>query len=133
MLKEFKEFAMKGNIVDMAIGVVIGGAFGGIVNSLVGDIITPIVGVLVGGIDFSGLALTVGAATINYGLFINAVVEFLIISFSIFLVIKNINKLTAKDEVVESVPTTKECPYCLTEINIAARRCPNCTSELAVE
>lgn len=144
MLKDFKDFAMKGNIVDMAIGVIIGGAFGKIVSSLVNDIIMPIFGVLLGKVDFSNLfialdgqhyaslkaAADAGAATLNYGIFINTIIEFLIISFSIFLVIKKIGDLSKKEEIVEE-STTKECPFCYSEININASRCPNCTSELA--
>ncbi len=131
MLKDFKEFAMKGNIIDMAIGVIIGGAFGKIVSSLVNDLIMPLFGIILGEVDFSSLSITIGDAAINYGLFINAVVEFLIISFSIFLVVDKINKYTKKDELVEEVVvTSKLCPFCKTDINIEAIRCPNCTSEL---
>lgn len=143
MLKEFKEFAMKGNVADLAVGVVIGGAFGNIVTSMVQDIIMPLVGLLTGGLDFTNFFLTLdgsnystlaeaqdaGAATLNYGLFISAVIDFLIIAFSIFIVIKQINKLRTKEEVVEE-KATKDCPYCLTEISIEATRCPNCTSNL---
>lgn len=131
MLKDFKEFAMKGNIIDMAIGVIIGGAFGKIVGSLVNDLIMPLFGIILGEVDFSSLSITIGDAAINYGLFINTVVEFLIISFSIFLVVNKINKYTKKDDPVEEVVvTTKLCPFCKTDINIEASRCPNCTSEL---
>ena len=129
MWKEFKDFAMKGNVVDLAVGVVIGGAFGSIVTSLVEDIIMPLVGVITGGLDFSALAITVGDANIAYGQFINSVVNFLIISFSIFMVIRQMNKVMPKEEVVEEV-TTKECGYCLSQIPIKATRCPHCTSEL---
>ena len=147
MLKEFKEFAVKGNVMDMAVGVVIGGAFGKIVTSLVSDLIMPLVGLLVGGLDFSNLFIqliddgntyaTIEAAaeasipTLNYGLFISAIVDFLIIAFSIFMVIKSLNKFKRKEEVVEEAPpTTKACPFCKTEIAIDATRCPNCTSQL---
>jgi len=144
MLKEFKEFAMKGNIVDLAVGVVIGGAFGKIVTSLVNDIVMPIVGMLMGKVDFSNLffafgngnfttiqqAKNAGVATINYGLFINNVIDFLIIAFSIFIVIKQINKFTKKKE-EKPVENKKKCPYCYSEIHINARRCPDCTSELS--
>lgn len=147
MWKEFKEFAMKGNVVDLAIGVVIGGAFGKIVTSLVNDIIMPLVGRLVGKVDFSNLyinlsgqhynslqeAQAAGAATINYGLFLNNLVNFLIISFSIFIVVKQINKFkyfSMKKEEVEVKATEKDCPYCFTKIDIKATRCPNCTSTL---
>lgn len=146
MWEEFKKFAMKGNVLDLAIGVVIGGAFGKIVTSLVDDIIMPIVGSLVGRVDFSNLyinlsgenfnslkeAKAVGAATINYGLFLNNVINFLIIAFSIFMVIRQTNKF--KDLAIrkkkEELPTSKICKYCFTEINIKATRCPNCTSIL---
>lgn len=147
MWKEFKEFAMKGNVVDLAIGVVIGGAFGKIVTSLVNDIIMPVVGSLVGKVDFSNLyinlsgqqfnslqeAQAAGAATINYGLFLNNLINFLIIAFSIFIVIKQINKLknfTMKKEEVKVKATEKDCPYCYTKIDIKATRCPHCTSVL---
>ncbi|MDU4130692.1 MAG: large conductance mechanosensitive channel protein MscL [Clostridium perfringens] len=147
MWKEFKEFAMKGNVIDLAIGVVIGGAFGKIVTSLVNDIIMPVVGSLVGKVDFSNLyinlsgqkfnslqeAQAAGAATINYGLFLNNLINFLIIAFSIFIVIKQINKLknfTMKKEEVKVEATEKDCPYCCTKIDIKATRCPHCTSVL---
>ncbi|AQW22562.1 large conductance mechanosensitive channel protein MscL [Clostridium perfringens] len=147
MWKEFKEFAMKGNVIDLAIGVVIGGAFGKIVTSLVNDIIMPVVGSLVGKVDFSNLyinlsgqqfnslqeAQAAGAATINYGLFLNNLINFLIIAFSIFIVIKQINKLknfTMKKEEVKVEATEKDCPYCCTKIGIKATRCPHCTSVL---
>ncbi len=144
MLKEFKEFAMKGNVVDMAVGVVIGGAFGKIVTSLVNDLIMPLIGVLTGGLDFTNKFVSLdgntyltfaeaqeaNAATINYGLFITTIIDFLIIALSIFLVIKQLNKLQKKEPVVEEAPTTKNCPYCFTEIAIEATRCPNCTSNL---
>lgn len=143
MLKEFKEFAVKGNAVDLAVGVVIGGAFGKIVSSLVNDIIMPLVGRLLGKVDFSNFfinlsggsyktladAKAAGAATINYGLFINNIIDFLIIAFSIFIVIKQINRFTKKKE--EPAPVkTKKCKYCCTEIAIEATRCPHCTSVL---
>ena len=157
MLKEFKEFAMKGNIMDLAIGVVIGGAFQKIVNSLVQDLIMPIISILIGKVDFSNLVLTVGETKVTYGNFITAVIDFLIIAFSIFLVVRYLNKLYRlkelgdiaaskidkkgkfkrknKKEVTEEVkeevkPETKLCPYCYTEIKYEATRCPNCTSIL---
>lgn len=147
MWKEFKEFAMKGNVIDLAIGVIIGGAFGKIVTSLVNDIIMPVIGRLVGKVDFSNLyinlsgqqfnslqeAQAAGAATINYGLFLNNLINFLIIAFSIFIVIKQINKLknfTMKKEEVKVEATEKDCPYCCTKIDIKATRCPHCTSVL---
>lgn len=146
MLKEFKEFISKGNVMDLAVGVIIGGAFAKIVSSLVDDIIMPIVGLLLGGADISNYFLTLdggkyatlaqaqeaGAATLNYGLFITQVINFLIIAFVIFMMVKAVNKarsLTKKPE-VEAAPTTKECPYCKSTIDINATRCPNCTSEL---
>lgn len=142
MFKEFREFAVKGNVVDLAIGVIIGGAFGKIVTSLVNDMIMPIVGSLIGDIDFSNFFLSLdgatyntlqqaqeaGAATLNYGLFLNAVIEFFIISFSIFIVIRQINKLKKEEE--PAPVTTKKCDYCLSDIPLKASRCPNCTSEL---
>ncbi len=129
MLKEFKEFAMKGNVIDLAVGVIIGGAFGKIVTSLVNDIIMPLLGLLLGRIDFKSLSLPVGKATINYGIFLNNVVDFLIIAFSIFIVIKQLNRLTKKKEEAPA-PTTKECKYCYSQINIKATKCPNCTSSV---
>lgn len=143
MLKDFKEFAIKGNVVDLAIGVIVGGAFGKIVSSLVNDMIMPLIGMLIGNVDFTNLYISLdgidygplaaaqeaGAATFNYGMFINTVIEFLIITFSIFIVIRQLSKLNKKEE-VEEVATTKECPYCYTEIHLDATRCPNCTSEL---
>ncbi|GAB4112872.1 MAG: large-conductance mechanosensitive channel protein MscL [Candidatus Caldatribacteriota bacterium] len=149
MLKEFKEFIMRGNVIDMAVGIVIGAAFGTIVNSLVKDIIMPPIGLLLGKVDFANLFLVLkegakaagpytslveaqeaGAVTINYGVFINTLVSFLIISLAIFLVIKNINKLRRQKETPAVEPTTKECPFCFSKIPIKAVRCPNCTSEL---
>ncbi|GEB30788.1 MULTISPECIES: large-conductance mechanosensitive channel protein MscL [Brevibacillus] len=144
MLKEFKEFALKGNVLDLAIGVVIGGAFGKIVTSLVNDIITPLIGLLLGKVDFTNLFITLsggdfptlaeakkgGAATLNYGLFLNSVIDFLIIAFSIFIVIKQLNRFKRKQEVVQAPVTTKECPHCITSIPIKATRCPHCTSML---
>lgn len=144
MMKDFKEFAVKGNVIDLAIGVIIGGAFGKIVSSLVNDMIMPVLGMLIGKVDFSNLFISLdgekylslataqeaGAATVNYGLFINTIIEFLIITFSIFLVIRQISKLTKKEEVVVAEPTTKECGFCFTEIPLQATRCPNCTSVL---
>jgi large conductance mechanosensitive channel len=130
MLKEFKEFAMKGSVVDLAVGVVIGGAFGKIVTSLVDDIIMPLVGLLLGGVDYSKWTLSLGDATINYGLFIGSVLDFLIISFSIFFIIRQLNKFKKKEVVEETKPTTKTCNYCKTEIPIDAAKCPHCTSSL---
>jgi large conductance mechanosensitive channel len=129
MLKEFKEFAIRGNVVDLAVAVIIGGAFGKIISSLVGDILMPLIGLFIGGIDFSGLALTVGNASIAYGAFIQALIDFVIIAFVIFLMLRFINSFQ-KPEPPAAEPVTKECPYCFTTIAIQATRCPNCTSEL---
>jgi len=137
MLKEFKEFAMRGNVVDMAVGIIIGAAFGKIVSSLVNDVIMPPIGLLLGNIDFSQLAVTLRektvaaeAVTIKYGVFINTVLDFIIVAFAIFMVIKQMNRFKKKEEVAVAEPTTKECPKCFTSIPIKAMRCPNCTSEL---
>ena len=146
MLKEFKEFAMRGNVVDMAVGIIIGAAFGTIVKSLVDDVIMPPIGMLLGGIDFSNFFLVLkegataagpyaalaqakaaGAVTINYGQFINHVISFLIVAFAVFLLIKGINSLKRKEE---AAPDTKDCPFCKSKIAIAATRCAHCTSEL---
>ncbi|MEO0075372.1 MAG: large conductance mechanosensitive channel protein MscL [candidate division WOR-3 bacterium] len=142
MFKEFKEFAMRGNVVDMAVGIIIGVAFGKIITSLVNDIIMPPIGLLLGKIDFSNLfinlsdkhyatlaeAKAAGAATINYGMFINTVIDFIIVAFVIFLIIRQINRFKKPAPVSE--PTTKECPFCFSVISIKASRCPNCTSQL---
>ncbi len=144
MLKEFKDFIMRGNVIDLAVGIIMGVAFGQIVTSLVNDVIMPPIGLLLGNVDFSALfidlsgegyetlaaAQEAGAPTINYGLFINTVINFLIIALVIFLLIRQINRLTAKEEEAPAEPTTKTCPYCATEIPIEASRCPHCTSEL---
>ena len=128
MLKEFKDFAMRGNVMDLAIAVIIGGAFGKIIASLVNDILMPLVGLLLGGLDFSGLAITVGEAAINYGLFIQAIVDFVIVAFVIFLLVRAMNNMKKPEPAAE--PTTKDCPYCFSTIPIKATRCPNCTSQL---
>ncbi|HOK41396.1 MAG TPA: large-conductance mechanosensitive channel protein MscL [bacterium] len=138
MLKEFKEFAMRGNVVDMAVGIIIGAAFGKIVSSLVKDIIMPPIGLLLGGVDFSNLSITLKektataeAVSINYGLFINTVIDFLIIAFALFIMIKQLNRFKKKEVPAPSAePTTKECPKCFSVISIKATRCPHCTSEL---
>lgn len=146
-LKEFKDFISKGNVIDLAVGVIIGGAFSGIVTSLVTNIVTPLISILTGKIAFADLfialdgneyatleaATEAGASTINYGLFIQGVINFLITAFVIFLMVRFINKIrniNKKEEVVEAAPTTKVCPFCKSEINIEATRCPNCTSEV---
>jgi large conductance mechanosensitive channel len=148
MFKEFKEFAMRGNVVDMAVGIIIGAAFGTIVKSLVSDIIMPPIGLLLGNVDFSNMfavlkagsvagpyasladAQAAGAVSINYGAFINTVISFIIVAFAVFLVIRSINKLKREKEEPAAEPTTKSCPYCQSTIPIKATRCPFCTSEL---
>ena len=149
MLKEFKEFVMRGNVVDLAVGVVIGGAFGTIVSSLVADIIMPPIGLLLGKVDFSNLfvllkasadmpgpyatladAQAAGAVTMNVGLFLNAVISFLIVALAVFAVVKAVNRLQREEEAAPAEPTTKACPFCATDIPIAAVRCPHCTSNL---
>jgi large conductance mechanosensitive channel len=150
MLKEFKEFAMRGSVVDMAVGIIIGAAFGTIINSLVQDVIMPPIGLLLGNIDFSNLfavlkdgkvagtyasvaaAKAAGAVTINYGVFINTIISFVIVAFAVFVLVRTINRLKRQGEAPPAVPTTKECTYCLSTIPIKATRCPNCTSELKV-
>jgi large conductance mechanosensitive channel len=131
MLKEFKDFVMRGNVLDLAVAVIIGGAFGKIVASLVNDILMPLIGVLLKGVDFSTLAWTVGGASVNYGLFIQAIVDFLIVAFVIFLIVKSANSMKKPaPAAAPATPTTKECPHCYSTIHIKATRCPNCTSEL---
>ncbi len=144
MLKEFKEFVMRGNVLDLAVAVIIGGAFGKIITSFVNDVLMPPIGLLLGGVDFTNLFLALdgrtyesleaataaGAATINYGVFINTVIDFLIVAFVIFLVVKSANASKKKEKPAPAEPTTKECPHCFTTIPIKATRCPNCTSEL---
>ena len=141
MLKEFKEFIKRGNVLDMAIGIIIGAAFGKIVTSLVNDILMPPLGLLLGKVNFTNLFINLsghyyktlaeakdaGAVTINYGVFLNNIIEFVIVSFAIFLFIRQLNKVKCQEE---KQPTTKECPYCLSNIPIKATRCPHCTSEL---
>ena len=159
MWKEFKEFAMKGNIMDLAVGVIIGGAFQSIVKSLVDDIIMPTIAIFIGKVDYTQLAITIGDSSIKYGSFLTAVINFLIVAMSIFLMIKYINKLNSKFEQMkeeelkklekkgmfrrrktdiipeskEIEPTTKMCPHCFTEIHIKASKCPHCTSDLVEE
>lgn len=148
MLEEFKKFAMRGNVVDMAVGIIIGGAFGTIVKSLVDDVIMPPIGLLLGGVDFSDLFITLkdgatagpyatvaaakeaGAVTLNAGLFINSVISFLIVAFAVFLLIKGVNRLQREKEEQTAEPTDKQCPYCFSAIPIKATRCPHCTSQL---
>lgn len=148
MLKEFKEFALRGSVIDMAVGIIIGAAFGTIIKSLVDDIITPPIGLLLGGVDFANLfillkagspagpytsladAQAAGAVTVNYGVFINSIVSFLIVAFVMFLLIRSVNQIERQKEAPPAEPTTKECPHCLSTIPIKATRCPHCTSEL---
>ena len=136
MLKEFKDFAMRGNVLDMAIGIIIGASFGKIVTSMVNDVVMPPLGMLLGKVDFSSLKIVLQdavdktpAVSINYGAFINTVIDFLIVAFCIFLVIKQVNRFTKKPE-APAEPTTKTCGYCQTDIPIKATRCPHCTSQL---
>jgi large conductance mechanosensitive channel len=129
MLKEFRDFAMRGNVMDLAVGVIIGGAFGKIVSSLVDDLLMPLIGLLVGGVDFSGLGLTVGSAQVKYGLFVQSIFDFIIIAFVIFLLVRTMNRLQ-KPAKAPADPATRECPYCFSTISVKATRCPNCTSQL---
>jgi large conductance mechanosensitive channel len=129
MLKEFKEFAMKGNVLDMAVGIIIGAAFGKIVSSLVTDVLMPPLGLLLGKIDFSKLNIQVGTAVLKYGVFINTVIEFVLVAFAVFLLVKQVNRF--RKQPAPAAPSTKDCPYCATAIPIPASRCPNCTSQLA--
>jgi large conductance mechanosensitive channel len=148
VLKEFKTFIMRGNVLDLAVGIIIGAAFGKIVSSLVNDIIMPPIGLLLGKVDFTNLyavmagtvppgtslaeaAKIQGVVTWNYGMFINTIIEFIIVAFAIFLVVKAFNAMTVKPPAPAAAPTTKECPYCKSSIAIKATRCPNCTSQLS--
>jgi large conductance mechanosensitive channel len=142
MLKEFRNFVMRGNVLDLAVAVIIGGAFGKIVTSFVNDVIMPPIGLLLGGVDFTNLFISLdgnayesleaakaaGAATINYGVFLNTVIDFTIVAFIIFLLLKSASRM--QKPTPAATPTTKECPYCFTTISIQAKRCPNCTSQL---
>ena len=149
MVKEFKDFAVRGNVVDMAVGIIIGGAFGTIVKSLVDDVLMPPIGLLLGGVDFANFfvvlkegasaaapygaladAKTAGAVTVNYGIFFNAVISFLIVAFAVFMLVRSVNSLRRQEEAPSAEPTTKECPHCFSTIAIKASRCPQCTSEL---
>lgn len=148
MMKEFKEFAVKGNVIDMAVGIVIGAAFGTIVKSLVADVIMPPIGLLLGNVDFANFftvlkqgtaagpfatladAQAAGAVTLNYGMFINTVISFLIMAFAIFILVKNVNRLKREKETAPPPPSAKECPHCFSTINIKAVRCPFCTSSV---
>jgi large conductance mechanosensitive channel len=155
MFKEFKEFIMRGNVLDLAIGIIIGAAFGTIVNSLVKDVIMPPIGLALGNVDFNNLfavikegteaagpyatladAQAAGAVTINYGVFINTIIVFIIVAFAVFLIVRTFNRVRRAAEArkaaeeAAAAPTTKDCPYCLSQIHVDAKRCPNCTSEL---
>jgi large conductance mechanosensitive channel len=149
MFKEFKQFAMRGNVIDMAVGIVIGAAFGAIVSSFVADVLMPPIGLLLGHVDFANLFLVLrqgaaaagpyeslaaakqaGAVSLNIGVFINTIISFVIIAFAIFLVVRSINRLKAKEEAPAAAPTTKECPFCFSAIPLKASRCPHCTSQL---
>jgi large conductance mechanosensitive channel len=144
MLKEFRDFAMRGNVLDMAIGIIMGAAFGKIISSLVSDLLMPPIGLLLGRVDFGSLFLNLSgtaypslaaaweasAPTINYGVFVNTVLDFLIVAFAIFLLIRQINRLRRKEEEKPAEPTSKDCSFCFSAIPIKATRCPNCTSEL---
>jgi large conductance mechanosensitive channel len=148
MFKEFKEFAMRGSVVDMAVGIIIGAAFGTIVKSLVSDVIMPPIGLLLGNVDFSNLfvvlkhgatagpyaalvdAQAAGAVTLNYGMFINTIISFILVAWAVFILIRGINRMKRKEEAPPVEPTTKDCPHCFSVIPIKATRCPQCTSEL---
>ncbi|MDP8229766.1 MAG: large-conductance mechanosensitive channel protein MscL [Candidatus Gorgyraea atricola] len=147
MIQEFKEFAVRGNVIDMAVGILIGAAFGKIVSSFVADIIMPPIGLITGKLDFSNLYINLsggvynslaeakaqGAATINYGVFINNVISFLVAAICVFILVKQINNLRRKEDTGSIVPTQKSCPYCFSSISIKATRCPLCTSQLSKE
>jgi len=148
MLKEFREFAMRGNVIDMAVGIIIGAAFGTIVNSLVQDLIMPPIGLLLGNVDFTNIfavlkegkvagpyasvaaAKSAGAVTINFGLFINTIISFILIAFAVFLLVRTINRMRREEEAPPAAPASKDCIYCFSKVPIQATRCPNCTSEL---
>jgi large conductance mechanosensitive channel len=144
MFKEFKEFAMRGNVIDLAVGLIIGAAFGKIITSFVNDILMPPIGLVLGKVDFTNLFLilsgpaaatleeakTAGAVTINYGLFLNTIIDFIIVAFAIFLLIRQVNRMKREPAPAPAAPTAKECPYCATNIPLGAKRCPNCTSTL---
>ena len=144
MFREFREFAMRGNVVDLAVGIIIGAAFGKIITSLVNDIIMPPIGLLLGRVDFSSLfinlsgqsftslaeAKAAGAPTINYGVFLNTVIDFVIVALAIFLLVRSINRLTRQAHGAPAAPATRECPFCVSSIPLRATRCPQCTSNL---
>ena len=128
MLKEFREFAMRGNVLDLAVAVIIGGAFGKIIASLVADVLMPLIGLVLGGINFADLSFTVGAAVVKWGAFVQSIVDFVIIAFVIFMIVRAMNRMQKPAPV--AAPTTKDCPYCFSIIPLKATRCPNCTSQL---
>ena len=149
IVKEFRDFAMRGNVVDMAVGIIIGASFGGIISSLVADVIMPPIGLALGNVDFSNLFVTLkagakaagpyasladakaaGAVTVNVGVFINTVISFLIVAFAVFMVIRGMNRMKREAPAPAALPSTKDCPFCCTAIPIQAKRCPNCTSQL---
>ena len=149
MFKEFREFAMRGNVVDMAVGIIIGASFGGIISSLVADVIMPPIGLMLGNVDFTNLFMTLkegakaagpyasladakaaGAVTVNVGVFVNTIISFLIVAFAMFMVIRGVNRMKREAPAPAAAPTTKDCPFCFTAIPIKAKRCPNCTSQL---
>jgi large conductance mechanosensitive channel len=144
VFKEFKTFAMRGNVLDLAVGVIIGAAFGKIVTSFVSDVLMPPIGLLIGKVDFSSLfidlsgqhhatiaeAKAAGAATLNYGLFINNIIDFLLVAFAVFLLVRQVNRFNREPEAAPAAPTTMDCPFCLSSIPLKATRCPNCTSQL---
>ena len=144
MLKEFKEFAMRGNVLDMAVGIIVGAAFGQVVNSFVQDVLMPPIGRLVGHVDFSNLFLNLsgkdyasiaaakaaGAATLNYGVFLNTIINFMIIAFAVFLLVREVNRLMPKPAPAPPPPAMRDCPYCVSSVPAKATRCPHCTSEL---
>lgn len=146
MFKEFRAFIMRGNVLDLAVGIIVGAAFSKIVSSFVADVLTPVISLGLGKVDFSNLfivfngeqyntleeAKKAGVATLNYGIFLNAIIDFLIISFAIFMIVKAANKLKRQEEAAPLIPTTKECPECASTIPIKAKRCPQCTSNIAV-
>jgi large conductance mechanosensitive channel len=128
MLKEFKEFAMRGNVLDLAVAVIIGGAFGKIITSLVADVLMPVIGLVLGGLNFSELSFTVGEAVVKWGAFVQSIIDFVIVAFVIFMIVRAMNRMQKPAPV--AAPTTKECPYCFSTIPLKATRCPNCTSQL---
>jgi large conductance mechanosensitive channel len=128
MFKEFRDFAMRGNVIDLAVGVIIGGAFGKIVASLVNDVLFPLIGLVLGGINLAEKAVTVGSAVVKWGAFVQTIIDFTIIAFVIFLIVRTMNRMKKAEPA--PAPTTKECPHCFSTISLKATRCPNCTSEL---